>query len=156
MYLGKGNRQENDSSKFLILSFELVENTENRNPNIIKDKTYQFALNIIRLYSEMIKRNEYIISKQLIRSGTSIGANVEEAVAAQSRRDFIAKMSIASKEARETNYWLRILRDSELIIEKGLSSLINESEEIIKILTSIVKTTQSSSRINNSKLKIKD
>ncbi len=95
----------------------------------------------------MIKQNEFIMSKQLVRSGTSIGANVEEATAAQSRKDFISKMAISSKEARETNYWLRLLRDSNLCEGIDYSELIKESEEIIKILTSIVKTT---SQTNNS------
>jgi four helix bundle protein len=72
-------------------------------PNIIKDKTYQFALDIIKIYKNMRQQNEFILSKQLVRSGTSIGANVEEATAGQSRKDFISKMSIALKEARETN-----------------------------------------------------
>jgi four helix bundle protein len=90
----------------------------------------------------MIKQNEFILSKQLVRSGTSIGANTEEATAAQSRKDFISKMAISSKEARETNYWLRLLRDSKLCEGIDYTDLIEESEEIIKILTSIVKTTQ--------------
>ena len=110
--------------------------------NIIKDKTYKFALDIINIYKQMINQNEFILSKQLVRSGTSIGANVEEATAAQSRRDFISKMSISSKEARETNYWLRLLRDSKLCGNIDFSNLIKESEEIIAILTSIVKTSQ--------------
>ena len=114
----------------------------NKKPNIIKNKTYKFALDIINIYKQMLKQNEFILSKQLIRSGTSIGANVEEATAAQSRKDFISKMSISSKEARETNYWLRLLRDSKLCDDIDFSAAIKESEEIIAILTSIVKTTQ--------------
>jgi len=113
-----------------------------KKPNIIKEKTYKFALDIIKIYQQMIKQNEFILSKQLVRSGTSIGANTEEATAAQSRKDFISKMSISSKEARETNYWLRLLRDSQLCEGIDYTDLIEESEEIIKILTSIVKTTQ--------------
>ena len=113
-------------------------------PNIIKDKTYQFALDIIRLYKNMREQKEFILSKQLVRSGTSIGANVEEASAAQSKKDFISKMSIASKEARETNYWLRLFRDSHIYKHENLDQLIRDSEEIIKILTSIVKTSQNS------------
>ncbi len=113
-----------------------------KKPNIIKEKTYKFALDIIKIYQQMIKQNEFILSKQLVRAGTSIGANVEEATAAQSRKDFISKMSISSKEARETNYWLRLLRDSQLCEGIDYTELIEESEEIIKILTSIVKTTQ--------------
>lgn len=110
--------------------------------NIIQEKTYQFALDIIILYKKMLEKNEFILSKQVIRSGTSIGANVEEAMAGQSRRDFISKMAISSKEARETNYWLRLLRDSQLCVGIDYTGLIKESEEIIKILTSIVKTSQ--------------
>jgi four helix bundle protein len=90
----------------------------------------------------MREQNEFIISKQVVRSGTSIGANVEEATAGQSRKDFISKMAISSKEARETNYWLRLLRDSQLCKDIDYTDLISESEEIIKILTSIVKTSQ--------------
>ena len=115
---------------------------EKNNRNLIKEKTYKFALEIISLYKKLREQNEYILSKQVVRSGTSIGANTEEATAAQSRKDFISKMSIASKEARETNYWLRLLRDSELCSDLDLSKLIKESEEIIAILTSIVKTSQ--------------
>jgi len=110
--------------------------------NLIKNKTYEFALDIIRLYVELRKQKEFVLSKQLLRSGTSIGANVEDATAAQSRKDFISKMSIASKEARETNYWLRLFRDSELCLGIDFSNLIKESDEIIRILTAIVKTSQ--------------
>ena len=110
--------------------------------NLIKDTTYEFALDIVRLYVELRKQKEFVLSKQLLRSGTSIGANVEEGTAAQSRKDFISKMSIASKEARETNYWLRLFRDSELCVGIDFSDLIKESDEIIRILTAIVKTSQ--------------
>ena len=93
----------------------------------------------------MLEQNEFILSKQVVRSGTSIGANVEEATAGQSRKDFISKMAISSKEARETNYWLRLLRYSQLCEGIDYIDLIKESEEIIKILTSIVKTSQKES-----------
>jgi four helix bundle protein len=114
-------------------------------PSIIKEKSYKFALKVIQLYKELGKQNEYVLSKQLLRSGTSIGANVEEATAAQSRKDFISKMSIASKEARETKYWLRLLRDSRICDRIDLSGLLKESEELIKLLTSIVKTSKQKS-----------
>ena len=109
---------------------------------MIREKTYKFSLQIIELYKQLKDQNEYVLSKQILRSGTSIGANTEEATAAQSRKDFISKMSIASKEARETNYWLRLLRDSELIQGVDYDLYIGKCEEIIKILTSIVKTSQ--------------
>jgi len=82
--------------------------------SIVKNKSFQFSLKIIALYKKLLIENEYIISKQLLRCGTSIGANIEEALAGQSIRDFTAKMSISSKEARETRYWLRLLKESEL------------------------------------------
>lgn len=108
------------------------------NPN--KDRSFKFALSIIKLYKDLQEQNEYIISKQLLRSGTSIGANIEEANAAQSKKDFLHKMSIASKEARETSYWLRLLSESDLVTI-STDKYIDEIEQIIKIITKIVKTT---------------
>ena len=107
---------------------------------IIQEKSFQFALKIIELYKRLVAEKEYVLSKQLLRSATSIGANVEEASAGQSKKDFIHKMSIASKEARETKYWLRLLNEGSLTGIK-LDSLLTEIDEIIKILTSIVKTS---------------
>lgn len=108
--------------------------------SIIQQKSFEFALEIIYLYQELIECKEYVISKQLLRSGTSIGANVEEASAAQSRKDFLAKMSIASKEARETRYWLRLLQQSKMV-DIDFTTQLNHIDELIRILTSIVKTT---------------
>lgn len=106
----------------------------------VREKSYRFALRIMKLYLWLKKESHYDISAQVLRSGTSIGANIEEATASYSRKEFFHKMGIASKEARETHYWLRLLRDSEIITEKLSCSLIDESEELIKMLTSIVKT----------------
>lgn len=102
--------------------------------NVIKKKSCEFALRIVRLYKFLLDKNEFILSKQLVCAGTSIGANVEEALAGQSRKDFLAKMSIASKEARECNYWLRLIRDGKFIEDDKLKDLIDESDELIKIL----------------------
>ncbi len=109
--------------------------------NLVRDKSYLFALSIIELYKVLVEKNEFVMSKQVLKSGTSIGANIEEALAGQSRPDFLSKMSIASKEARETLYWLRLLRDSYTLALEQLVDLIDESESLIHILTSIVKTT---------------
>ena len=109
--------------------------------NIILEKTFDFALNIIELYKKMTEQKEYVLSKQILRSGTSIGANVEEATAAISKKDFTAKMSIASKEARETRYWLRLLDKSKLV-NIDFNTHINDIEQLINILTAIVKTSQ--------------
>ncbi len=111
--------------------------------NIIVDKTYKFGLRILKLYVYLRKNKiEREIILQLLRCGTSIGANVEEAEGAQSNADFIHKMAIAYKEARETNYWLRLLADSELLEIKMANSFIKDVEEIKKILASILKTTK--------------
>jgi len=114
-----------------------------RRENLILDKSFEFSLKIIEVYKEMINRHEYVISKQVLRSGTSIGANINEAQAAQSRKDFISKMSIASKEARETKYWLNLLSKSQLIpkMNEQITSLLHEIDDIINILTKIVKTS---------------
>lgn len=108
--------------------------------SIIGNKSFKFALEIIQLYQKLQDQREYVLSKQLLRSGTSIGANVEEALAGQSRRDFLSKMSIASKEARETRYWLRLLQESGLV-KIDVTQELDQIDEIIRILTSIVKTT---------------
>ena len=110
--------------------------------SIIEIKSLEFALEIIKLYKELKKENEYVISKQVLRSGTSIGANVQEASAAFSKKDFAHKMSISSKEARETRYWLQLLDKSDLT-NIDVKYELNQIEEIINILTKIVKTTQS-------------
>ena len=109
--------------------------------NIIDIKIFDFALSIIKLFIELKKENEFIISKQIIRSGTSIGANVEEAIAAQSRKDFVNKLSIASKEARETKYWLKLLDKSDLT-KISVNTYLIEIEHIINIITKIIKTSQ--------------
>jgi four helix bundle protein len=110
--------------------------------NIVRDKSYSFAIRIIKLCTWLRNEKHFELSQQLIRSGTSIGANIEEALAGSSRKDFVYKLSIASKEARETNYWLRLLTDSSILSKKQGESLKSESEELIKLLTSIVKTSK--------------
>jgi four helix bundle protein len=113
--------------------------------NIIEEKSFSFALDTIKLYRQLIKQKEFVLSKQLLKSATSIGANVQEAQAAQSKKDFISKMAISSKEARESLYWLCLLEASK-IIAFDYNYLKAEITEIIKILTVIVK----SSKLNNS------
>ncbi|RKY24301.1 MAG: four helix bundle protein [Planctomycetota bacterium] len=108
--------------------------------NVVKKKSYDFALKIVRLCSWLKDNKHFELANQLLRSGTSVGANVEEALAGRTRKDFFCKMSIASKEARETNYWLRLLTDTEILNRKKHQTLLDDSEELIKILTSIVKT----------------
>jgi four helix bundle protein len=109
--------------------------------NLILEKSFNFSIKIIKLYTFLKDHNEYVISKQVLRSGTSIGANAEEADAGQTHKDFTAKMSIASKEARETRYWLRLLQKSQLV-KHDYKEYLDDVEEIVRILTAIVKTSQ--------------
>ena len=112
--------------------------------NVIQEKSYDLALHIIKLVRQLPRHSEgYVISNQLLKCGTSVGANVEEAIAAFSKDDFRYKMSIALKEARETHYWLRLLKDSEMVAEKNLTGLLSLTTEVMKILGAIVKSSQS-------------
>ena len=114
------------------------------NKGVIYQKSYAFAIRIVKAYKYLCQeKNEYVLSKQLLRSGTSIGANCSEARNAQSTLDFISKLSIALKEASETEYWLDLLHDSQYIDDKSYESIHNECVELIKLLTSIIKTTKS-------------
>lgn len=113
--------------------------------SVLKDKSYQFALRTIKLYKYIVaEKKEYVLSKQVLRSGTSIGANVEEANQAQSKADFIHKLSISQKESFETDYWLRLLRDSEYLTETQANSLLNDCRELQKLLTASIKTAKES------------
>ena len=115
--------------------------------NIVKDKSFAFALRVVNLakYLENKKR-EFVLSRQVLRSGTAIGALVREAEHAESRADFIHKMSIALKEANETLYWLELLRQGEYIGDQNFESVRSDSEELIKLLVSIVKSTKGALR----------
>ncbi|MBK5215238.1 MAG: four helix bundle protein [Candidatus Pacebacteria bacterium] len=110
--------------------------------NIIQQKSFDFALLIIELYKKLIKRNEFVLSKQILRSGTSIGANIEESIGAQSRNDFISKISISYKEARETEYWLKLLLGGKYITQEEFNVYIEGITIILKLLTAIQKTTK--------------
>ncbi len=113
--------------------------------SIVKNKSYKFSLKIIKLYLYLKnEKKEYQLSKQILRSGTSICANIEEALGGQSRKDFLSKISISYKEARETNYWLRLLRDSQLLEESMFTELNSDSEELLRILGKIQITVKNS------------
>lgn len=111
--------------------------------NIIVDKSKAFAIRIVKLAQYLsLDKKEYVLSKQVLRSGTSIGANVKEAIRAQSKADFISKMSIALKEASETEYWLELLHETGYITENQFNSIIPECVEVIKIITSIINSAK--------------
>ena len=116
-----------------------------KDDNIIQKKSYDFAVRIIKLYKYLVENEkEFVLSKQLLRCGTSIGANVEEAIGAQSRKDFFAKLTIAYKEARETHYWIRLLADTNFINLQMKESLMKDVEELLKIIGSIQKSIRNS------------
>jgi four helix bundle protein len=111
--------------------------------NTVKFKSYAFALRIIKAYKFLSsEQREFVLSKQLLRSGTAIGALIREAEHAESKADFIHKMNISLKEANETEYWLMLLHDSDFLDEKVFRSIINDCRELIKMLISIIKTTK--------------
>lgn len=112
--------------------------------NIIATKTYTFALKAIKLYQLLtVEKGEHVLSRQFLRAATSIGANVEESVGGQSEKDFFMKLNIAYKEARESHYWLRLLKDSDIIKQEMANPLISDIEEIQRILGSSLKTLRS-------------
>jgi len=116
--------------------------------NIILDKSFEFAIRVVKLYKHLCDdKKEYVLSKQLLRSGTSVGANINEAQAGQSKADFIAKMAISSKEARESKYWISLLIKTDYLNknDKHVQTLVNDIDEIVKLLTSIVKSSQGNS-----------
>ena len=114
-----------------------------KEPNIVMEKSKAFAIRVIKLYKYLCEnKNEFVLSKQLLRSATSIGANIKEAQCGQSKKDFIAKMYIAYKEANETEYWLELLHESEFLENNLFDSLYNDNHELIKILASITKSVR--------------
>ena len=121
----------------------MIKSKSMKTENAIVTKSKAFALRVIKLYKYLCsKKREFVMSKQIMRSGTSIGANVREATRAQSTADFISKMNIALKEAEETCYWLELLHESEYLDERAFNSLYNDCMELLKILASIVKTSR--------------
>ena len=111
--------------------------------NIIEDKSFRFAIRIVNLYKYLCRtQKEFILSKQLLRAGTSIGANVAESQQAQSRADFISKLSIALKETSETKYWLRLLKATDYLTDKEVHSIYSDCIELEKLLVTILKSTK--------------
>ena len=109
--------------------------------NIMQTKSYDFAIKVVSLYRYLVEeKREYVLSKQLLRSGTSIGANVEEGIGGQSAKDFFAKLNIAYKEARESHYWLRLLKDTGYLEVEKATEYINDCDELLRIIGSIIKT----------------
>ena len=113
--------------------------------NVVQTKSYAFALRIIKVYKYLNQeKKEFVLSKQLLRSGTSIGANIEEAIGGQSKNDFFAKITISYKEARESKYWIRLLRDSEYLTIEQSDDLLKDIDELLKIIGTIQKSIRNS------------
>jgi len=118
--------------------------------NILQEKTFAFAIRIVNLYKYLSEeRKEFILSKQIIRSGTSIGANTEEAIGGQSDKDFLSKLSIAYKEARETMYWLKLLAATNYITQEQAESILQDADEICRILAKIKITSSKKLSLNS-------
>jgi four helix bundle protein len=116
-----------------------------KSDNPVQIKSYDFALRIIKVYKYLSQvKKQFVLSKQLLRSGTSLGANIEESIGGQSKADFFAKITIAYKEARESKYWIRLLRDSDYLTIEQSSDLLKDIEELLKIIGSIQKTVRNS------------
>lgn len=120
-----------------------MKNAKAARPNVVKDKSFAFALRVVKLakYLQDEKR-EFVLSRQVLRSGTAIGALIREAEHAQSKPDFVNKMSIALKEANETDYWIDLLHQSDYLTQEGYESIHDDIQELIKLLVSIVKTSK--------------
>ena len=116
-----------------------------KSENVVQTKSYDFALRIIKVYKYLIQeKKEFVLSKQLLRSGTSVGANIEEAIGGQSKTDFFAKITISYKETRESKYWIRLLRDSDYLTIEQSDDLLKDVEELLKIIGSIQKSIRNS------------
>ncbi len=111
--------------------------------NIVKEKSYRFSLRIIELYKYLTEnKREYVLSKQVLRSGTSIGANIEEAIGGISKKDFVSRIFISYKESRETHYWIRLLRDSKYLESNLSESFLYDCEELIKLTGKIISSSR--------------
>jgi len=116
-----------------------------KNDNVVQIKSYAFAIRIIKVYQFLCEsKKEYVLSKQLLKCGTSIGANIEEAIGGQSEKDFYSKLTISYKEARETHYWIRLLKDTNYLSVEESDSLLKDTNELLKIIGSIQKTLRNS------------
>jgi four helix bundle protein len=113
--------------------------------NVVQIKSYAFAVRIVKVFNYLYEqRKEYVLSKQLLRCGTSIGANIEEAIGGQSEKDFFAKLTISYKEARETHYWIRLLKDTDYLSVEEADNLLKDVDELLRIIGSIQKTLRNS------------
>jgi four helix bundle protein len=121
-----------------------------KSDNVVQSKSYAFAVRIVRLYQHLcLEKKEYVLSKQVLRCGTSIGANIEEAIGGQSRADFVSKMAVAYKEARETSYWLRLLRDTDYLTPSQFRNIYADAEELCRIIASIQKSAKTERKLLN-------
>lgn len=122
-----------------------------KSDNVVLEKSYRFAVKIVKVCRMLqIEQKEFVLSKQLLRSGTSIGSNIEEAVGGQTKKDFFAKLTVAYKEARETHYWIRLMVETNLMTSEQGNELLQDTEELLRIIGSIQKTIRNSTIHNSS------
>jgi four helix bundle protein len=122
----------------------LIAEPHTKSKNLVQEKSFEFAVSIVKYYKQLKTQSEFAIANQLLRSGTSVGANIEEALGGSSKKDFINKMTIALKEARESKYWLRLIYESG--IDKNVAPLLTEANSLVNILSKIVKTSKDDSK----------
>lgn len=114
--------------------------------NVILEKSYAFAIRIVMLHRHLVKTtHHYDLARQILKSGTSVGANIEEAIGGNSRKEFVHKLSIAYRETRETRFWIRLFRDTQILSTTESESLLSDCEELLKIIGTIIKTTKNNS-----------
>ena len=122
----------------------MIAEPHTKSKNLVQEKSFEFAVSIVKYYKQLKTQSEFAIANQLLRSGTSVGANIEEALGGSSKKDFINKMTIALKEARESKYWLRLIYESG--IDKNVGPILTEANSLVNILSKIVKTSKDDSR----------
>ncbi len=122
----------------------MIAEPHTKSKNLVQEKSFEFAVSIVKYYKQLKTQSEFAIANQLLRSGTSVGANIEEALGGSSKKDFINKMTIALKEARESKYWLRLIYESG--IDKNVAPLLTEANSLVNILSKIVKTSKDDSK----------
>lgn len=136
-------KEKNNKRNKKIKENNKIEDTD-MSDNLVLNKSFNFAIQTVNIYKYLCNKNEYILSKQLLKSGTSIGANIREANDGQSKKDFLSKMNISLKEAKETEYWIELLMETGYLCKKLHVSYLNECRELCKILNAIVKSTKAS------------
>ena len=138
----RNQRRKTNYERRIVLATADLELSLMKNENPVKSKSFELALSVIKVYKHLKKQNEFVLAKQILKSGTSVGANVEEAIGGQSKKDFLMKITIAYKEARETAYWLELLEASNYIPSEMMKKVYSINTEVLRLLGTIQKSTK--------------